>query len=181
MALAHEIRTRFWDGDRGAFRHGTADDALPVAPLDMSDGALPSGGALATQLWLELGLLTGDDVLDDAATKLLARRGASFSEAKLGAGAWLTTLEAATADQREVVIAGDDPNLLDVMRDADPGRILFIRIPAGGAPASDHAAWPALVGKKSLGGKSTAFVCERGSCKLPTSDPAVLRKQITRP
>ena len=177
MTLAHEIRTRFWDDDRGAFRHGAADGALPVAPLDMSDGALPSGGALATQLWLELGLLTGDEVLDDAATKLLARRGASFSEAKLGAGAWLTTLEAATADQREVVIAGDDPNLLDVLRDADPGRILVLRIPAEGTAD----AWPNVAGKKALAGKSTAFVCERGSCKLPTSDPAVLRKQITRP
>ncbi|HWB73801.1 MAG TPA: thioredoxin domain-containing protein [Nannocystaceae bacterium] len=176
MALAQEIRTRFWDDDRGAFRHGDADDRLPAAPLDMDDGALPSGGALATQLWLELGLLTGDAELDDAATKLLARRGASFTEAPLGAGAWLTSLEAATADQREVVIAGDDPQLLDVLRDADPGRVLVLRIPAEGARED----WPNVAGKKALGGKPTAFVCERGSCKQPTSDPAVLRQQITR-
>jgi uncharacterized protein YyaL (SSP411 family) len=176
MALAHEIRTRFWDDDRGAFRHGSIDEPLPAAPIDMDDGALPSGGALATQLWLELGLLTGDAELDEAATKLLARRGASFSESPMSAGAWLTTLEAATADQREVVLAGDDPKLLDALRDADPGRILLLRIATDGARED----WPNVAGKKALGGKSTAFVCERGSCKLPTSDPMVLRKQLAR-
>ncbi len=181
--LAHEIHRRFWDDERGVFRHGDASDTLPAAPLDMDDGALPSGGALAATLWLELGLVTGDALLDETATKLLARRGAVFAEQPGSAGAWLTTLEAATADQREVVIAGapDDAGtqaLLAVLRDADAGRILLLRIPADGVGEDDVKRWPALVGKRAQRGAATAFVCERGSCRQPTSDPALLRRQL---
>ena len=39
---------------------------------------------------------------------------------------------------------------------------------------------PIVEGKRALRGRSTAYVCERGHCQLPTSDPTVLRRQLAR-
>ena len=32
--------------------------------------------------------------------------------------------------------------------------------------------------KLAIGGKPTAYVCEHRTCQLPTSDPAVLARQL---
>lgn len=37
---------------------------------------------------------------------------------------------------------------------------------------------PWLDGKLALAGRPTAFVCERGACKLPTSSPDELARQL---
>jgi uncharacterized protein YyaL (SSP411 family) len=39
---------------------------------------------------------------------------------------------------------------------------------------------PWLGEKKAVGGRATAYVCEPGVCQLPTSDPAVLSRQLAR-
>ena len=55
---------------------------------------------------------------------------------------------------------------------------------AGSAEGDDLAALaglaPFVAAKRALGGRSTAFVCERGRCELPTSDPNVLARQLAR-
>jgi uncharacterized protein YyaL (SSP411 family) len=38
-----------------------------------------------------------------------------------------------------------------------------------------------IEGKTALGGKPTAYVCERGACQLPTHDPAAFVGQLARP
>ena len=37
---------------------------------------------------------------------------------------------------------------------------------------------PWLKGKVAIDGRPTAYVCERGRCELPTSDPGRLRAQL---
>jgi uncharacterized protein YyaL (SSP411 family) len=39
---------------------------------------------------------------------------------------------------------------------------------------------PALGGKGATQGEVTAFVCEEGACELPTSQPAVFEKQLSK-
>jgi hypothetical protein len=46
--------------------------------------------------------------------------------------------------------------------------------------ATQQAQVPWLEGKRAMGGKSTAYVCERGRCDLPTSKPGIFRKQVDR-
>ena len=47
------------------------------------------------------------------------------------------------------------------------------------ALAARAALFPLLTGKAAIAGRSTAYVCTRGVCELPTSDPAVLDRQLT--
>jgi uncharacterized protein YyaL (SSP411 family) len=37
---------------------------------------------------------------------------------------------------------------------------------------------PIAAGKTALGGRATAYVCERGACGLPTTDPAAMEAQL---
>jgi hypothetical protein len=46
--------------------------------------------------------------------------------------------------------------------------------------AEQQSQVPWLEGKRAMGGKATAYVCERGRCDLPTSSPSVFQKQIDR-
>jgi len=40
---------------------------------------------------------------------------------------------------------------------------------------------PLLAEKRALDGRSTAYVCERGVCALPTHDPDVVIRQLEVP
>ena len=39
---------------------------------------------------------------------------------------------------------------------------------------------PWLEGKPAASGQPTAYVCEHGTCELPTGEPEILRQQLTR-
>jgi hypothetical protein len=53
-----------------------------------------------------------------------------------------------------------------------------IRVPAAGADAALVARAPFTAGKTAKPGEARAFVCQRGACKLPTSDPIELARQV---
>jgi uncharacterized protein YyaL (SSP411 family) len=71
-------------------------------------------------------------------------------------------------------------NLLAPMRTAFvPNRILTV-VPEGAALDEHAQIVPLLEDKRALGGRPTAYVCERRVCELPTSDPAVFAGQIRK-
>jgi hypothetical protein len=39
---------------------------------------------------------------------------------------------------------------------------------------------PLVEGKRALRGKATAYVCEKGVCRLPASDPDAFERQVRR-
>jgi uncharacterized protein len=50
-----------------------------------------------------------------------------------------------------------------------------------GAPLDEQAAVvPLLEDKRAIGGRPTAYVCEKRVCDLPTSDPAVFGRQLSK-
>jgi uncharacterized protein YyaL (SSP411 family) len=149
----------------------------------MDDQAVPSAGAVTTQIWLELGALYGDDRLWDAGDTLLSRWQRAAGESPMSSGTMLATTDAALAGIYEVVIAGapDDAAtiaLLDVAATADRSRLVLARVGAEGIDGKGHDVWPGLKGKRAQGGKPTAYLCTRGSCRMPTADPAQLRDQL---
>jgi hypothetical protein len=45
---------------------------------------------------------------------------------------------------------------------------------------ADDEPIPLLADRGRLGGAATAYVCERFSCRAPTTDPVVLAEQLSR-
>ncbi len=177
-ALEALLNAHYLDAAGGYY--ATADDheQLLVRDKPSRDGALPSGNAVAILNGLRLAELTGDD-----AHREVAERGLSaFADAmRRAGGAMPLTLAALDFDldaPREVVIVsaegqGASP-LEEVLAETYLPNALALRL-VQGAPTD---ASPLLEGKTTLDGRPTAYVCERGHCELPTTDPEVFRRQL---
>jgi len=53
-------------------------------------------------------------------------------------------------------------------------------VPAAGPNAQLKAFLPPTAGKKALGKKATAYLCQQGSCQAPTHDAHKLRVGLLR-
>jgi uncharacterized protein YyaL (SSP411 family) len=60
-----------------------------------------------------------------------------------------------------------------------PNRILAVAV-EGEDLGQQRKRVPLLSYKTARGGEATAYVCERGVCKFPTTDPKVFAEQIAR-
>lgn len=178
--LAQVIGERFFDPSLGAFMQTARDapEALPVRRMDLGDGAMPSGGAAAILLFLELGAMAGDRAIygiGERAARAAAPRAVDQPSAS---GYLLVALDHALSNRREVVIAADDAALWELVRRTSRARVLPIRVSAAGASDALVARFGALRGKVAIDGRATAYVCELGRCELPTSSPAELSRQL---
>jgi uncharacterized protein YyaL (SSP411 family) len=168
----------FHDAKHSAFMRTPADPQhVPVRMVDMDDGVMPGGGSAAALLALELGAIAGDEELYAIGRTVLERSAGYAKAAPRNVGFLLVVVDHAIAPVREVVVAGDDDaaSLWAEVAPTSHARFLPVRLPAAGF---EGPGFPALAGKRALKGKPTAFVCERGSCQAPTSDPAKLRQQL---
>ncbi len=185
-SIAAAIRERFYDEGAGVFLQAegrAGPTALPLRRSESDDGVLPSGSSAATLLFLELGELTGDPAFTEAAARVLRGAAPRLVGDPFSSGFLLVAADHATAEVREAVIAGDaaDPRTRALVRELaqqSDARVVVARLPAAGAPGELLKEFPALEGKRAIGDKPTAFLCKRGACEAPTSDPAALRRAL---
>ncbi len=160
--------------------YSTANDAEELLTRDkpFGDGALPSGNSVALDNLLRLHGLTDDDGYRQQAEALLSAFGSQLTRRATGAPRLLMAFDRYTDTPREVVIIerqpGDGAPLVDVLRRTFlPNRVLLVR-------QDGHLGDLSLLeGKAVLEGNATAYVCERGRCQLPTSNPATLMSQLS--
>ena len=188
LALCNETERLFADPGQGGWFTTAADhERLMARERPRADGPTPSGTSVALMNALRAATFTGDDHWRAIADRALFALHDALSERPTSLSDALLALDFRTDAAREVVIVW--PNeagptsaapLLSVLRRTFlPNRAL-----AGSAEGDALAALatlaPIVEGKRALRGRSTAYVCERGHCQLPTSDPAVLRRQLAR-
>jgi uncharacterized protein len=168
----------FWDADARSF-YDTAHDheRLITRPRELTDNATPSGSALACDVLLQLASL--DDMADYRAIvhDILHAVSRPMGEHPLGFGYWLGVADRLVHGAVEVALVRgqEDPDdaLMQVLRQTYVPTLVLARGNASGAEA------PALLRHRTpIGGHATAFVCRGMSCDLPTSDPALLARQL---
>jgi uncharacterized protein YyaL (SSP411 family) len=182
-ALVDEADARFARPAGGWYLSAADDTSLLVRTFDAYDGARPSGNAVLLEAMLRLAALTGEPkrwARVDEAAKSLSQL---LSTAGLGASGIADASIQLLGPYYEVVIAGapDSPAthaLAAALDKLSPSWAVTARIPAVGAAPALLAAMPALSEKDAPAGKPTAYVCVRGACQLPTSDPATFRSQL---
>jgi uncharacterized protein len=185
VALDEVLAARFEDGQAGGF-FLTSDDheELLAREKPAYDGAEPSGNSIQTLNLLRLQELTGRDAYRQRAERALGAFGETLRTSPAALSEMLLAVDWHTDVPKEIVIVtpntrGEAGPFLDRLAKAFvPNRVLVV----ANERETDGIAElvPLAAGKIARGGVPTAYVCERGTCALPTGDPAVFVGQATK-
>ncbi len=165
--------------------HFTADDheELIVRQQPAWDGAEPSGNSVQAMNLLRLHELTSDDRYRAAADRLLAQFSGTLESSPTDLAEMLRALRWRLSKPKQAVFVAatqDEARRLALeMRTVHaPHRVI---VTAAESEIDEFAGViPLLEGKRAIGGRATAYVCEERVCKLPTSDPAQLRELLVQ-
>jgi uncharacterized protein YyaL (SSP411 family) len=182
--LADEVLARFWDEAEGLFYDSAADaEALVVRPRDLWDNATPSGTSAALVMLLRLAALTGQERYRAVADRVLQGMGEVGARAAAGFGNLLSALDFHLATPAEIAIVGTpgeaetDALLRVAARAYLPNAVTVLRRPQEEG-AELESLIPLLRGRTMIGGRATAYLCERMACRMPVHDPAALAQQL---
>jgi uncharacterized protein YyaL (SSP411 family) len=176
--LLETVLTEFPDGQGGFFDAPADGEKLIFRPADPLDGATPSGTFAAADALASYAALTGSARHRDAGIAALRVLPAVAGRHPRACGTGLAVTEALLAGPVEIAVIGspDDPRTRDLLRTA---------VHAAGAGSvmamgnGDAAGVPLLAGRGLVGEKPAAYVCRGFACRLPVTNPAGLREELS--
>ena len=166
-STADALLDLFWDEERGGvFTNGSDAEQLVARNKDLMDNATPSANSLAAVALLRLAALTGEERYRDRAERILRLAGSLATQHPTAFGHLLAAVDLAVNGIDEVVVAGDRPDLVEVVQSRFlPGAVL-----AWG----ERYASPLWEGRDD----GRAYVCRNYACRLPAEDPEALAAQL---
>ena len=185
VELQREQDARYLDEQGGGYYLTPADgERLLVREKPAYDRAVPSGNSVAASNLLRLHDLTGQDEWRRAAERLFASLAFQVTRSPTDFPLLLAALDHYYDAPREVAIIAPSRReqasaLADRLRKTFvPNKAFAILTDVEAAEQQAEVPW--LEGKRAIQGESTAYVCERGKCDLPTPEPEVFQRQIDR-
>lgn len=163
------------------YRSATEDPRFPRA-RPRRDGNEPSGASVAVLNLLRLADFLGDDPWRPRAEAALRALTPTARDQGHRAPALMAAVDRWLDSPRQIVIVGDPGDgrreaLLDVVRRAWLPNRALVAVPSTAIPSLGQAV-PWVSDKQSA--HPIAYVCARGVCEAPTSDPEVLRAQLSQ-
>jgi uncharacterized protein YyaL (SSP411 family) len=173
LELSKDMIQHFWDLQRGGLFF-TSDDAenLIVRKKEVSDGALPSGNAVAMLNLLRLGRFTGDAELEERASRIQRVFSEQVRQFPSGYTQFLSAADFSLGPSHEVVVSGSlgAKEMLDALRSRfSPNQVLLFR-PTGGESAGIDAVAAFAKNYNPVNGRATAYVCSGHACNTPTTE-----------
>ena len=175
--LVHARLPHYQASDGALFDAPDDGPPLLIRPRGAFDHATPSSAGIMAQALLDLAALLDDPALRGSAERAIAAEAGSVMTHP---EACTTLLEAAVALARPpqtLVIVGDPGwdstrRLLEVARRHCPASCPLAISPATPVPADVVALVPLFAGRERVRDDSAlAYLCEGGTCQLPTGDP----------
>jgi uncharacterized protein YyaL (SSP411 family) len=184
-----ELERSFADRSNGGyFLSAEQHERLLLRDKPDYDGPIPSVNSEAALAWLRLYAFTDDERFRQRAETTFRAFAGALQARPLAFEHMLHALDWTSDSVKEIVIVVPEGQgalaptarpLLDLFRRTFiPNSVLVVATPAdlrGGLGTTV----PWARDKVLRGGRATAYVCERGACKLPTSDPAVFAAQLS--
>jgi hypothetical protein len=182
-ALADELIRLFHDPERGGFfQTGSDAEDLVIRPKELYDNALPSGNSAAADVLQRLAHLTGEPDYEHAGVSALRLVRDGMAGAPTGFGHALCALDLYLDRVREVAVVGAPGSEATRALVAEvtsrrflPNHILAV---AGADDERSREEVALLLERPQIGGRPTAYVCERFTCKLPVTEPEELAAQL---
>ncbi len=186
ITWARELQAKqddlFWDPGEGGYFFSEADDkTLLIRKKETNDGAIPSGNAIAAINLLKLYDLTVDPGYQKKADRLLSLLAGEMQRYPTGFPQTLIAIDYRLDRSKEVVIAG---------KRGDPATDQFLKYLAGSFNPNKVVAFvdpsksgarpplPLLEGKILQNGKTTFYICENQTCRLPTNEWESAKKMM---
>ena len=176
------VLVRDFGAEDGGFYFTAKDhEALVARSKSPSESSLPSGAAMATRALLRGGLLLGDEQLYERGVACLRANHALLQRAPSHVASLVGALQFHLASPREIVVAGEPGDarttaLLTAAWRRFPDAAVTTLVHAGNQESLARLS-PVFVGKEPIGGVPAAYVCRRGLCEKPVTDPAALAGQ----
>jgi hypothetical protein len=148
------------------------------------DRAVPSGNSVAANNLLRLHDFTGEPKWRRRAERLFASLAFQVTRSPTGFPLLLVALDRYYDTVLEVALIAptsrEEASLLNarLRKSFVPNKAFTVLTDAEASQQESSIPW--LEAKRAMAGKSTAYVCERGRCELPTSKPQVFEKQLER-
>ncbi|WP_242342348.1 thioredoxin domain-containing protein [Anaeromyxobacter terrae] len=184
VALSERLEALFGDPEGGAWFGSAADhERLLAREKPTHDGAEPSGASVALVNALRLSAFTTDDRWRVRAERALRHYARALEEHPASFTELLLAVDFATDVAREVVLvwpegeSAPEPFLSVLRRSFLPNRAIAGAAEGAAIDRLGRVA-PVAAEKVALGGRPTAYVCERGQCRLPAIAPEKLASQI---
>lgn len=182
--LVRTMRARFRKEDGSGFYEQEARKDLIVRIKEDTDGAIPSGGAVALRVLIRLSRLTGDEEMEKEAAAGLKAIAGILKAHPLGHSSMVLALEAHLAPHLDIVVAPDpgSTELEGLMKRLRHTFLPGATLSMAGGPHQERAERliPVLASKVPVGGKSTFYICADRVCRAPTTDPEAALAQIQR-
>ena len=185
IALQTTLDKHYRDPAGGYFMTSDDHEALLAREKPAYDGAEPSGNSVALMNLVRLHELTTDDAYRAGADALLTAFAPALIRSPNALTKMLVALEFRLGSPKEIVIvtkgpkSDAEPFLAELRNRFAPNRILVVARQGKDLEAQAELV-PLLEGKVAKKGNATAYVCQGGVCKLPTTDVDVFVEQIER-
>ena len=176
---------RYLDEQAGGYYLTAAGgEALLVREKPVYDRAVPSGNSVSANNLLRLHDFTGDPQWRRRAERLFASLAFQVTRSPMGFPLLLVALDRYYDSALEVAVIApasreEAAALSERLRKSFVPNKVFTVL-SNAEVSQQEATLPWLEAKRAMSGKSTAYVCERGRCELPTSKPHVFQKQLDR-
>jgi uncharacterized protein YyaL (SSP411 family) len=167
MDMADTLLDHFWDpGEGGVYTTPDDGERLIARQKDLFDNATPSANSTAAVALCRLAALTDEQRYANHADRILQLLGPMVPKGASGFTNALTALSLRTRGISEVVVAGDRPDLLLVVRERwRPDAVV------AWGERIDSPLWEGRV-------DGQAYVCRNFACQAPQSTPEGLREQL---
>jgi uncharacterized protein YyaL (SSP411 family) len=134
---------------------------------------------MAAAVLLRLAALTGEASYGEAAERAMGIVTAYLARYPTGFANWLSAAHLAVEGIEELAIVGDpsNPGTSALAAVASEGFRPNLAIAVAVDPGASKV--PLLEGRTLIGGQPTAYLCRGFTCRLPVTDPAALRDQLS--
>jgi len=186
FSLNATLLKHFWDEKDAGF-YFTSDDheKLITRSKKPYEGAIPSGNSVAVWNLLRLSYFTDNKNYRAKAERTIHSFGQMMGYSPRGFTTMICAADFYLSTPKEIALVGkldsdDARGLLNAIHGLYlPNKVIAFLDPCHAGAKKLEDRFPLLAGKTLKQGKATAYVCQNYACKLPVTDVAALKKQLS--